>query len=225
MKLCYISLLVLSLIILGVDCFNTLKKVSHPFRLSHKLHASALRSSLASGLLIGSLGLSPMTASAIDAILSDAAPRVEVVRAIETVERATDSLRLIQEEISSKGDTLSIISQIKFLLKNSNLKESLTISLESIEKSNQADAKEHIKNIVEYLSSIFEYYSDNVDDLTGKKSPPQEVLLLAQQAIAATDKELKALAAYYPTSITDEILKKLKAELMVSEPQDPIAIL
>jgi hypothetical protein len=49
--------------------------------------------------------------------------------------------------------------------------------------------------------------------MTGKKSPPREVLVLANSAVAAARTELKAFLSACPSGMVQEVETKLAAEM------------
>lgn len=136
----------------------------------------------------------------------------KATQAIETVERVTDSLKYVQEDIANKGDATSIVQQVKFLLNNYKLRDNIKESLSAVEDSKREHARTHGTAAYEDLAQIFEYYEDDIDDSTGKKTPPREVLTFAQDAVAAAKKELQELISDYPASIVSDIESKLKSE-------------
>eukprot|EP01036_Dinobryon_divergens_P027871 gene27871-36720_t len=112
-----------------------------------------------------------------DAYANIAPPKVTA--AIENIVRVYKSLQYIEEDIENKGDPKSVISQIKVLLKNYQLKDNVIISLE-IEIRNEA--KFHGTSAVEDLSQVFEYFSDEIDNMSGNKFPPRQILSFALDA-------------------------------------------
>lgn len=97
-------------------------------------------------------------------------------------------------------------------MKNYNLKESILSSLDVINKSSFDQAKTHGLAAVEDLSQIFEYFSDEVDNMSGNKFPPKEVLIFAQDALKASKQELKLLIESYPSTLLQDIEAKISAE-------------
>lgn len=86
-----------------------------------------------------------------------------------TIQRTRNSLGYILEDIANKGDAASIVSQVKFLVKNYQLSSNVQTSVEIIkERKSREEATTHGKAAVEFLAQIYEYFSDQVDDLTGK---------------------------------------------------------
>jgi len=141
------------------------------------------------------------------------AASTDYYKAIENVERVSKSLKYIEEDIANKGDAPDIIKQIRFLVKNYNLKENVAASLSTIESSKaREEAKLHGTNAIEDLSQIYEYFSEEMDDMTGKTKPPRDILIFADQATRAADQELKLLIHALPSDITAEVEKQLKSE-------------
>eukprot|EP01031_Cornospumella_fuschlensis_P029411 gene29411-35501_t len=137
--------------------------------------------------------------------------------AIENIERVIYSLKYMEDDIATKSDPDSVVTQAKFLLKNYRLKENLQTCLNIVPSSQRSEAKEHGQNAVEDLSQIYEYFSDRVDDMSGRKFAPQEVLQFAQEAIGATKKELKAVVSLYPQDLVREVDEQIRKEFTASE--------
>lgn len=133
-------------------------------------------------------------------------------KAIENVERVVFSLKYIQDDIAQTADASSVVQQIKFLLTNYKLRENVDKSITTVTKKLQEDARAHGRNAYEDLASVYEYFEDEIDDMTGKKKPSREVLQFADVALQAARKELKDLIAFYPQDVVNEIEAKLKPE-------------
>lgn len=119
----------------------------------------------------------------------------------------------ILEDIANKGDAASIVSQVKFLVKNYQLSSNVQTSVGIIrDRKAREEATTHGKAAVEFLAQIYEYFSDQVDDFTGKKFPPKEVLQFAQGAVQAAQKELDALLSSYPPEWTQLVNTQLAEE-------------
>ena len=89
-------------------------------------------------------------------------------RSIMTIQRTRNSLGYILEDIANKGDAASIVSQVKFLVKNYQLSSNVQTSVGIIkDRKAREEATTHGKAAVEFLAQIYEYFSDQVDDLTG----------------------------------------------------------
>lgn len=151
--------------------------------------------------------------------------QLSMKKSIENILRVTKSLKFIQNDINGEGTPESIISQIKFLINNYKLKDNINNSLLIINKNKlninsnsysgnngYSYCKEHGSNAVENLVQVYEYYSDEIDNFSGKKFPPKEVLMFALEATKATDKELKILLDCYPADIMSELDQKISKE-------------
>lgn len=137
----------------------------------------------------------------------------ETIQAIENVERVSKSLKYIQEDIASKGDASDIVRQVKFLVQNYKLKDNLTLSLNTIEnQKRKSDAKAHAQNALEDLTQVYEYFSDEIDNMSGKKYPPREVLQFANDATIAAQKEFDLLLGLYPSDVMVEVNSKIEKE-------------
>lgn len=89
-------------------------------------------------------------------------------KSIMTIQRTRNSLGYILEDIANKGDAASIVSQVKFLVKNYQLSSNVQTSVGVIkDRKAREEATTHGKAAVEFLAQIYEYFSDQVDDLTG----------------------------------------------------------
>ena len=97
-------------------------------------------------------------------------------------------------------------------MKNYNLKDSIITSLDIINQATYDKAKGHGLAAVEDLSQIYEYFSDEIDNMSGRKFPPKEVLTFAQDALKASKQELKLLIESYPTAVIQDIEKKISSE-------------
>ena len=136
------------------------------------------------------------------------------LRAVEQILRVQKSLKYIDESIEKEGSPAGVVQQINLLLKNYKLKENLQTSLPLIAGGDKRreEARIHGQTAIEDLVIVSEYYDDDIDDFTGKKTPPQKVLQLALQASAACSKELKELIAMYPTEVSQLAEKEVAVE-------------
>lgn len=142
-----------------------------------------------------------------------AAPlQYDPVAVVANIDRVTRSLDYITQDIEKKGDAKAIVSQIKFMLSNYKLRENIQTSLSFVPAGKKESAKSHGLTAIEDLALIYEYYSDDVDNMSGNRSPPREVLQLAQDAVKAAKKELLLLIDSYPEDIKTEALEKVAAE-------------
>jgi hypothetical protein len=135
-----------------------------------------------------------------------------VDNAIAQVVRVSYSLKYVDDTIEQSGDAGSVVTQIRQLLKNYKLKENLSDSLSVIPSKKRDEAKLHAQAAVEDLSQIFEYFSDDVDNMSGRKIVPRAVLGFAQQAVKASKDELSQLIKLYPAEVAGPIITKVDAE-------------
>lgn len=135
-------------------------------------------------LFIGSAMVAPFLLNSLE-YSELASPKI--LSSIENIIRVYKSLKYIQEDIESKGDSKSVIAQIKVLLKNYNLKENIINSLEVVSKDKaiRNEAKFHGTSAVEDLSQVYEYFSDEIDNMSGNKFPPRQILSFALDATKA----------------------------------------
>jgi hypothetical protein len=81
------------------------------------------------------------------------------------------------------------------------------------DSSKVQEARSHGRTAYEYLTTIYEYFEDDIDDMTGKKSPPKEVLLLSQEGTEAASKELKTFLSYVqPPDLSSAVSSQVKQE-------------
>ena len=131
-----------------------------------------------------------------------------MIRSMENISRVKYSLKSINNDIEKGSDTKAIIFQVKSLLNNYRLKDSFQTTL-ALSGSKRDDAKLHAKNAYEDLSSIFEYMTDSIDDVSGNKIPPRELLSFALQAISATSKEID----FFFQDLPHDIVNKVDADI------------
>ncbi|KAJ1380225.1 hypothetical protein B484DRAFT_412111, partial [Ochromonadaceae sp. CCMP2298] len=108
--------------------------------------------------------------------------------AIESVERVANSLTYIQQDIENKGGAQEIVGQIKFLVRNYKLSDNINSAIVVVPKEGSKAALEHGRAAVEDLAAVYEYYSEEMDNMSGKKTPAKETLVLADKAVAAARK-------------------------------------
>ena len=132
--------------------------------------------------------------------------------ALEQVARVKLSLDLVNKEIETASDPGSIIKEIKLLMTNYKLKDNLAKSINLASAVNKINAKKHATAAYEDLAMIFEYFDDEVDNMTGKKSPSPKVLKLSFDATDAASKELDEFFRDFSSDISDQVLSKVKAE-------------
>lgn len=122
-------------------------------------------------------------------------------RAVEQIMRVQKSLKYIDDSIEKEGNPSAVVQQINLLLKNYKLKENLATSLNLIPQARREEARTHGTTALEDLQIVSEYFDDDIDNMSGKKTPPRQVLQLAMQASSAAAKELRELIAMYPSDV------------------------
>ena len=152
--------------------------------LSNPQHLSKIRRTIASiGLGSSFFAFSSQPSLAINTDASTAAAG--------NVLRVSYSLKLIDKSIETVGDVKLVVSQIDKLMTNYKLKDNLQLSLDLVDNKKRDDARARGQAAFEDLSLVSEYYSDEVDDMSGKKKIPREVLKFAAGASVAAQKELE----------------------------------
>ena len=138
--------------------------------------------------------------------------------AFDNVLRVRYSLPQIAAEIEKSSDASPAVKEIKLLLTNYKLKDNVNKSLDTMKNSNRKfninfnDARSHGTSAVEYLSTIFEYFEEDIDNATGKKAPKPEVLGLAYKAIGAATEELDKFIVSIPEEIKGPSIVQVKSE-------------
>lgn len=145
-------------------------------------------------LAFGLSSLSPMPTLA-DTDTSNA------LTAYNKIQQVESSIKYIQQDIENGGDATAIIKEVKILLNNFKLRENVATSLPLVPSNNRDKASALGKEAYEDLVQITEYYPDNVDDLSGSRTPPQEVLTFAQMATGSADQKLKAMLQLFPQNL------------------------
>ena len=105
--------------------------------------------------------------------------------------RVAYSLKLIDKSITDVGDVKLVVNQIGKLMQNYKLKDNLQLSLDLVDNKKRDEARGHGQAAFEDLSLVSEYFSDEIDDMSGKKKIPREVLQFAAGASVAAQKELE----------------------------------
>ena len=131
----------------------------------------------------------------------------QAVQSLKTVYLFRDSLQYIDDDIEKGVDARGIVNEIRTLYKNYNLKENVRTALSMVDSNQRADAKEHGLQAVEDIAAIYEYFEDKVDNQSGTRTPPKEVLLFSKKAILASGKELGQFLSYFP----DELIKEVSS--------------
>lgn len=118
--------------------------------------------------------------------------------AAANVMRVSYSLKLIDKQITTVGDVRQVVTQIEKLMQNYKLKDNLQLSLDLVKEDKKRDeARSHGIAAFEDLSLVKEYYSDEVDDMSGKKIIPREVLKFAAGASVAAQRELEQVRSEF----------------------------
>lgn len=170
----FINLLQLLVLISGVLCQST--------------QFSKLRRTVASiGLGSSFFAFSSQPSLAINTDASTAAAG--------NVMRVSYSLKLIDKSITDVGDVKLVVNQIAKLMQNYKLKDNLQLSLDLVDDKKRDEARGHGLAAYEDLSLVSEYFSDEIDDMSGKKKIPREVLQFAAGASIAAQKEFEEVSA------------------------------
>ena len=160
---------------------------------------------VASGLLL----TSATAAHAVDDSTSDA---------LANVLRVSYSLKNVDETIEKGNDVKLVVQQISSLVKNYKLKDNLNLGLAAVSDAKREEARGHARAAVEDLSLVSEYYEDDINDMTGKKTPPKEVLTLAIQATKATRSEIDAYLSLVPSDVAGQLQAQVKEEFAYVSP-------
>ena len=139
------------------------------------------------------------------------------VAPLESIARVRYSLDAVQESIASSSDAGLVVTQIKTLLSNYRLKANCAAALEIVPQERKEEARKHADTAVEDLVQIYEYFPDDIDNQSGTKRPPREVLQFADRAVAAAKVELNELFRLVPSDISQEVLKNIAAEFVTSQ--------
>lgn len=134
--------------------------------------------------------------------------------ALEQVARVKYSLAGVIENINTGSDSSKIVAQVKSLVNNYKLKNNLAAALEGVPANNRAEAKDHSARALEDLVQIYEYFADDIDNMSGTTRPPREVLQFASKAVEAADAELDALFRLFPQPDISEITTKIQQEFV-----------
>jgi len=154
---------------------------------------SRSRNVLTQIIIIGSF-LMPL-----DCIASDS------MDAFRKIQQVQSSLKYIQDDIEKSGDPSLIIKEVKILLNNYQLKDSVSSSVNLISSRNNRDKALTLgKDAYEDLVQIIEYYPDYVDDMSGSRTPPQDVLSFAQLATKSADGKLKSMIGLFASDAASQ---------------------
>ena len=132
--------------------------------------------------------------------------------AISNVLRVSYSLKNVDETIEGGSDVKLVVSQISALQRNYKLKDNLNLALSAVPDGKRDTARGFARTAVEDLSLVTEYYTDDVNDMTGKKTPPKEVLSLAQSATKATRGELESFFQLLPGEVISPLRSSVGEE-------------
>lgn len=132
--------------------------------------------------------------------------------AISNVLRVSYSLKNVDETIESGSDAKLVVSQIAALQRNYKLKDNLNQALSAVPDAKRDTARGFARTAIEDLSLVTEYYTDDVNDMTGKKTPPKEVLVLAQSATKATRGELESFFQLIPVDVISSLRSSVGEE-------------
>ena len=148
---------------------------------------------------------------AVPVLAYDAEP--SQVRAVEQILRVQNSLRYVDDSINTEGNPSAVVRQVDLLLVNYKVKDNLRVSLDLIpDKAKREEARQHGIAAIEDLQLVGGYFEDDINNTTGRKTPPQAVLKLAAQATEAASKELKQFFSLLPSDLVSEVKQKIEAE-------------
>lgn len=143
-------------------------------------------------------------------------PNLDSLRNLLRVEY---SLHYIEQDIEKIANMPKIINSIKSLQQNYKLQDNIAKTVDLISSSNEQakiEARIHGKFAVEDLTLIYEYFSDQVDDITGLPKTTPETLKFAYQATKAAENELSLLISAIPREFKEEIVKEIQNEFSSS---------
>ena len=192
----------LFLVVFLVSSFSVIY-CKHVFSLSKTLHKSTL-SVLASLPLICQISM---------------ATEISNLDSLRNVLRVEYSLKYIEQDFEKIANMPKIINSIKALQRNYKLQDNIAKTMELIPASNEQmknEARVHGKFAIEDLTLIYEYFSDQVDDITGLPKTTPETLKFAYQAIKAAENELSLLISAIPREVKDEVVKEIQNEFASS---------
>lgn len=137
---------------------------------------------------------------------------------LKNVIRVQTSLQYVEKDIEQIAEMPKIIANIKALQRNYKLDENImkTLNLVPTLNSARSDAREHGRAAIEDLAQIYEYFSDQIDDLTGNPKTTPETLRFALEATKAAEKELSLLVDAVPSEIASEAINEVKSEFTSS---------
>lgn len=113
------------------------------------------------------------------------------------------NLKYVENDIENGKSTPTIVKEVRTLLTNYRLKDSLQKSVSL--SNNKKEAEVIGRTIIENLNLIFEYFEDDIDNMSGIKTPPKEVLLFAKSSLSATTTEFNKLFTLYPSNVIEKL--------------------
>ena len=130
---------------------------------------------------------------------------------LSNVVRVQRSLSYIQKDVENGNDVKSVINQIKSLLRNYKLKDSISNALVLVTDNKRDEARSIGNQAVEDLVLVFEYFSDGITDVS-TTIPPREILQLTIDATKAAEKELDKYLSLFPNDIKNLVTNKVSEE-------------
>ena len=121
--------------------------------------------------------------------------------AVKNVARVYYSLGNVYDDIEKNGaDATTVRKQVNALLTNYKLKDNIRKTLDDIEGGGRRkdEAYTHGISCIEDLALISEYFEDEIDNESGRKTPARETLQVAEKAVVAARTELETFINYVP---------------------------
>ena len=172
----------------------------------------SLASSLLTWNLIATIGtFSPLMLNP-GVVMADYQVSEKLISSVENIARVKASLKYVNDDIEKGIDASQVVRQVKLLLNNYKLKENVYASLELVPSNKKDDARGHGRAAIEDLTAVFEYFSDELDDLTGERKVPREYFDFTMRSLNAADRELGDLLLSFPRDIVDTISLKISQE-------------
>jgi len=132
--------------------------------------------------------------------------------ALLSIVRVKYSIKSVNTDIENgSSDARAVVKAVKSLIQNYDLRKNLKLAVK-MAGSNRVVAVEHASSAFEDLSSVFEYMTDDVDNMSGRKIPPRELLTFALQATSAATKELDLLLNDLPVELVGPVNAQVKKE-------------
>ena len=130
---------------------------------------------------------------------------------LSNIVRVQRSLAYIQKDVESGNDVKSVINQIKLLLRNYKLRESISNALVLVNDNKRDEARSIGNQAVEDLTLVFEYFSDGIStDIS--TIPPREILQLTIDATKAAEKDVEKYLSLFPSDIKTLVVNKINEE-------------